>query len=167
MMSKNYYNINYAQYAVQMLPPNLRVELMIAYIKAVVVPFEELNAQFSKLKDNIDYNHYSQICYMQGLINDYFDPLERRVVIRNTIIDQDYSLFWKEQINKPVMLYKEDSEGFIPYMLNSDFEIGASNIDFEIVLPMGYALSESEEIRLTNLVNQSKLASKRYRITNG
>lgn len=167
MMSKNYYNVNYAQYAVQMLPANLRVELMMSYIKAVVVPLEELHAKFSKLKDSIDYNHYSQICYMQDLINDYFDPLQRRIIVRNTIIDQDYSLFWKERLKKPVMLYKEDSEDYTPYILNSDFEIGASNIDFEIVLPIGYLLSESEEIRITNLVSQSKLASKRYRITNG
>ena len=165
MMSKNYYNVNYAQYAVQMLPANLRVELLISYIKAIVVPLEELHAQFSKLKDSIDYNHYSQICYMQNLVNDHFDPLERRIKIRNLILDQDYYLFWKQQHNKPVLLHKQENRQ--PYMLSRDFELGATNIDFEITFPIGYALSESEETRLTNLVNQSKLASKRYRITNG
>lgn len=164
MMSKNYYNVNYAQYAVQMLPANLRVELMMSYIKAIVVPLEELHAKFSKLKDSIDYNHYSQICYMQSLVNDHFDPLERRINIKNSILDQGYYLFWKQKHNKPVLLHKQENRQ--PYMISNDFEIGTTNIDFEIVFPIGYILSESEETRLTNLVNQSKLASKRYRITN-
>lgn len=162
MINNNYYNIVYTRIAVLLLPSFLRNKIYVPLVTAMASPLDNIHLDFVALKSGIDFNTYSQVCTMQGLINDYFDPLERRIKIRNTTLDQDYYLFWKEQKIKPVLLKKDSS-----YMLARDFEIGTTHVDFEVVLPEGYILSENEEIRLTNLVNQSKLASKRYKITNG
>mgnify|MGYP001241803910 CR=1 FL=1 len=167
MKNKNYYNIGYALSAVLLLPSFLRDRALVAFVKALATPLDDVHAQFTSLKDNIDFNTYSQVCYMQGLLNDHFDPLERRIRIRNAHLDRDSYLYWKESKNKLVKLNKEDSVNFIPRIENRDFQIGTTNIDFEVVLPIGYVLSEEEENRMTNLVNQYKLASKRYIITNG
>lgn len=167
MMNKNYYDISYATHGVQMLTTNLREELVISFIKAIMTPLDDLHAQFMKLKDGIDYKNYSQVCYMQGIINDHFDPLERRIKIKNCHVDRDSYLYWKENINKPVETFKEETESFIFRIENGDFQIGTTNIDFEVVLPKGFRLSDEEDNRMRNIVNQSKLASKQYRITNG
>lgn len=161
MINSNYYNINYSRLAVLLLPSFLRNKILVPMVSAMASPLDSLHTQFVSFKNGIDFNSYSQVCYMQGVINDYFDPLERRITVRNVALDQDYYLFWKQALQKPVLLSNQ------PYVLPQDLEIGTTNIDFEVVLPIGYVLTESEEIQLTNLVNQSKLASKRYRITNG
>jgi hypothetical protein len=62
------------------------------------------------------------------------------------------------------MISKEGTDGFTPYLLSRDGLIGANNVDFEIVFPRGYTLSVSELRHLRTLVNQNKLASKKYRI---
>lgn len=161
MIDSNYYNINYSRLAILLLPSFLRNKILVPMVSAMASPLDDLHSEFLSLKNGIDFNSYSQVCYMQGLINNHFDPLERRIKIRNTALDLNYYLFWKEQNKKPVLLRADSS-----YILARDFEIGTTHIDFEVVLPEGYVLSENEEIRLTNLVDQSKLASKRYKITN-
>lgn len=166
MMNSKYYDINYAQYAMQLLTNNYRTDMVIAIIKAITAPLNEIHTQFDTLRTGIDFNTYSQVCYMQGLLNDNFDPLERRIRIRNAALNMDTYLYWKEIKKKPVKVYKESSVDFIPRIENRDFLIGTTNIDFEVILPIGYILSEEEDNRMRNLLNQSKLASKRYIITN-
>ena len=167
MNNSKYYDVNYAQYAMQLLTNNYRIDMVIAIIKALTAPLNEIHAQFDELRNSIDFNTYSQVCLLQGLVNDHFDPMERRIKIRNAPLEKEGYLYWKENRNKPVKLCKEGSLDFVPRIENRDFQIGTTNIDFEVVLPIGYVLSEEEENRMRNLVNQYKLASKRYIITNG
>lgn len=167
MINSNYYNILYTRLGVLLHPSFLRDELTVSLLKAFLSPLDDLHNQFTSLKNGVDYNNYSQVCYMQAMLNDNFDPLERRIRIKNSYIDRSYYLYWKEGKNKPVKLCKEDSPNFIPRIENRDFQIGTTNTDFEIVLPEGYLLSEDEENKIKGLINQSKLASKVYKITNG
>lgn len=163
MMNSRYYEVNYAQYAMQLLTNNYRIDMVIAIIKAMAAPLDEIHSSFDTLRQNIDFNTYSQVCYMQGLLNDNFDPLERRIRIRNASIDYDYYLLHKRNKKKPVRLARR---GVKPYYWCTRGMLRSQNIDFKIILPVGYSLSEEEENSLRNLVNQSKLASKRYIITN-
>lgn len=167
MINNNYYNISFAQYAVDLLTNNYRTDLVIAFLKALTEPIEDLNTQFTSFRESIDYRSYSQVCYMQGLLNDSFDPIERRIKVRNATLNRDYYLFWKESKNKPVMLKKQSGNSFEAYLLSRDYQVGTHNKDFEVVLPVGYILSEDESIRIQNLIDQSKLASKQYIITYG
>lgn len=150
-----------------MLPTFLRKRLMVAFVKAMMKPLDTLNANFTAYRESLDTNLYSQVCYMQGVLNDNFDPLERRIRIQNAALDKSSFLYWRENKNKPVRLSKEGIPNFIPRLENRDGLIGADNPNFEVVLPIGYVLSEKEEIFMRSLVNQNKLASKRYIITNG
>lgn len=162
MMNSKYYDINYAQYAMQLLTNNYRIDMVIAIIKAITVPLGEIHTQFDTLRTGIDFNTYSQVCYMQGLLNDNFDPLERRIRIRNASIDYDYYLLHKRSKKKPVRLSKRGAEGYKPYYWTVRGMLRSHNIDFKVILPAGYSFSEEEENKMKNLVNQSKLASKRY-----
>lgn len=163
----NYFNINNARAALLMHPTFLRRPLMIAFIKAMMKPLDKLNGDFSAYRESLDTNTYSQVCYMQGVLNDLFDPLERRIRIRNAARNINAFLYWREGKNRPVRLMKEGTPDFIPRLENRDGLIGVDNADFEIVLPIGYELSEHEETILKSFVDQNKLASKHYIITNG
>lgn len=167
MINSDYYNIVYTRIGVLLHPSFLRDELTIVLLRAFLSPLDDLHAQFTSLKNGIDYNNYSQVCYMQAMINDYFDPLERRIKIKNSHMDQDSYLLWKESVKKPIRFYKEGSENYRPFGWSMEGQLGTRNSDFDIVLPKGFRLSEEEENKMRNLVNQSKLASKIYRITNG
>lgn len=163
----NYYNINYGRVGILLLPTFLRKPIAAAFIRAMLKPLDDINSSFTEYRESLDTNTYSQVCYLQGLLNDYFDPLERRIRIRQAALDQDSFLFWKRSINKPVRMSKRSSAGFAPRLMSRQGFIGSENPDFEIVLPEGYLLSENEETYMRGLVNQNKLASKTYIITNG
>jgi hypothetical protein len=101
---------------------------------------------------------------MQAMLNNRFDSANRRIIVRTASIDYDYYLLWLESQNKSVMTAKEETNGFRPYLLNRDDRIGVNNIDFEIVMPSGLVLDDTELRQLQILVNENKLASKKYRI---
>lgn len=166
-MSSTYYNINYARIGVILLPTFLRKPIAAAFIKAILKPLDEINSSFTEYRESLDTNIYSQVCYLQGLINDNFDPLERRIWIRQGTLDSDSFLFWKRENNKTVRMYKRSASGFAFRRMSRRGFIGSENTDFEVVLPIGFALSENEETYMRAMVNQNKLASKTYIITNG
>lgn len=165
---RNIYNISYSRVALLLLPFIIRKKLLIAFLAALMRPLEDLNEEFGAYRNSIDTSVNSQICYMRGMINDYFDYYERRIIVRTAPLNKDYYLLWQDQYNKPNMIYNEEyPETYQPYLLNSDWQIGTNNPDFEIVFPAGYELSKNEINQLTTLVNNHKLASKKFSITHG
>lgn len=164
---RNIYNISFSRAAMLLLPFIIRKRLVLAFIAAFMQPLERMNEDFEAYRNSLDTSVNSQICYMRALLNNHFDYYERRIIVRNAPLDRDYYLLWDEQYDKPNMLWDEGDENYQPYMLNSDWQIGSDNADFEIVFPEGYVLSENDKNQLAALVNNHKLASKTYRITNG
>ena len=161
---KKYYNINYSLLVLLLMPILLRNELIKTFITSAAKPLDSLNKEFNTLAESLQTNINAQTCYMQAMLNDNFDFVERRIRVRIAPIDFDFFLLWKENQNKPMMISKEGTEGFMPHLLNRDGQIGVNNPDFEIVFPIGYTLSDAELKRLRVLVNRNKLASKKYRI---
>lgn len=165
---RNIYNISFSRVALLLVAFFIRKKTLIALLSALMRPLEDLSEEFTLYHGNIDTSVKSQICYMRGMINDEFDYYDRRIKIRTAPLDKDYYLLWQDQYDKPIMVYNEDyPETFKPYLLSKDGQIGTNNPDFEIVLPEGYSLSEQERIRMESLINNHKLASKKYIITNG
>jgi hypothetical protein len=161
---KKYYNINYSLLVLLLTPAVLRNDVQTALLTSLAKPLDLLNNDFDDYIQSLDTQINAQTCYMQAILNDNFDFNERRIRVRTAPIDFDYYLLWKENQNKSIMIFKEGTDGFTPYLLSRDGLIGANNIDFEIVFPRGYTLSVSGLRNLRTLVNQNKLASKKYRI---
>lgn len=161
---KKYYNVNYSLLALLLLPTFLRKEMITALVSSFVKPLEDLHSEFLSYVYSLDAHAYSQVCYMQALLNDEFDYNERRIKVRTAPIDFDCYLLWKENQDKPILISGEGSAGFAPYLLSTDGQTGSNNIDFEVVLPASFHLSTDEERRMKTLVNKHKLASKKYRI---
>ena len=161
---KKYYNINYSLLVVLLTPTMLRNDVETALLTSLAKPLDSLNNEFNAYVQSLETQINAQICYMQAMLNDEFDFNERRIRVRTAPIDFDYYLSWKENQNRPITISCEETDGFTPYLLSRDGLIGANNVDFEIVFPRGYTLSVSELRHLRTLVNQNKLASKKYRI---
>jgi hypothetical protein len=164
---KKHYNVNYSLLALLLFPTFLRNKLITAFLSSFVRPLESLHGDFITYMNALTTRANAQVCYMQKLLNDEFDYYERRIRVRPAAIDTDYYLLWKEEQNKPVMLSRESDEGFTPYLLSKDGQIGANNLDFEVVLPVFFYLSKDEERRMKTLIERNKLATKKYRIING
>ena len=158
---KKYYNINYSLLVVLLTPTMLRNNIETALLTSLVKPLDSLNNDFNAYVQSLETKTKAQTCYMQAMLNDEFDFNERRIRVRTAAIDFDYYLLWKENQNKPIKVFRD---GFTPYILSRDGLIGTNNVDFEIVFPRGYTLSVSELRYLRTLVNQNKLASKKYAI---
>jgi hypothetical protein len=161
---KKYYSINYSLLAVWLTPTMLRNDVETAFLTSLAKPLDSLNGEFNAYVQSLKTQIKAQTCYMQAMLNDEFDFNERRIRVRTAPINFDYYLLWKENQNKPIMVSGEETDEFKPYLLSRDGLISTNNVDFEIVLPRGYTLSISELRNLRTLVNQNKMASKKYRI---
>lgn len=161
---KKYYNINYSLLVLLLTPTMLRNDAVTAFLTSLVKPLDSLGNEFDVYLQSLETRVKAQTCYMQAMLNDEFDYNERRIIVRTAPVDFDYYLLWKENQNKPIMISKEGTDSFTPYLLSRDGLIGENNVDFEIVFPRGYTLSVSELRHLRTLVNQNKLAPKKYNI---
>ena len=159
---KKYYNINYSLLVLLLTPLMLRNDLIKAFITSIVKPLDLLNNDFGVFVQSLSTGINSQVCYMQAMLNDNFDFIERRIRVRTATIDFDSFLLWRDNKNKPMMISSEASEEFKPRLLNRDGQLSANHPDFEIVFPAGYMLSVEELKRLRILVNRNKITPQKY-----
>lgn len=164
-MDKKYNNINYRLLMLLLTPPSMRNNLINHFIGSLATPLDTLQNEFSQFREGLNTKNNSQICYMQAMLNDEFDFYERRIKVKISDLDIDFYLLWSESKNKFMMLNEDHNEDM--YLISSDGLIGINNTDFEIVLPIGFTLSQSEQNKMTQLVNKNKLASKKFKITHG
>ena len=160
---RNLYNISYSRVALLLLPFVLRKEILLSFLVAFVRPLENIKSDFGAYRDLVDTSVNSQICYMRGMLNDHFDFFQRRIIVRTAYVSWDSFLLWQDQYDKPTMIFNEDSpQTFLPSLLNRDGQLGSDNVSFEVVLPVGFILSDDERNRMNALVNNHKLASKTF-----
>lgn len=160
-MNKNYYNIGYSRLALLLLLTMLRQDLIVAFVTALVRPFTVIHSDFDTYRAQVDTSVNSQVCYLEYLLNNAYDYYDRRIIIRDAPINYDDFFLFDEPTGKAVMI----SDGDDPAWWVDDGKLGTINADFEVVFPKGYELSQNEEKALRGLINNNKLASKKYIIT--
>lgn len=160
---KNYYNISFSRLVASHLANRIRNPILIAYLLILVRPLEELQSMFLSYVNSLNTDIYSQICYMRALLNNEFDYYERRIKIR-TVKPDFYSLLtWDIQTSRRILVGERYSGN--ECLRNSKGQLGKNIPAFEIVFPVGFSLSASEENRVKALINNHKLASKQFIIT--
>lgn len=161
---KKYYNINYQLLATLLLPVMMRQKTTTALLYALVSPLELLGNKFIKHIESLVITANSQVCYMEAMINDDFDFVERRIKIRTKEVDFSSLITWDVKTNRRLSIPSRESDQ--RFLLNAKHQIGANEFDFEIIFPIGFTLSEAEQIRLKQIVNKHKLSSKKYIVVN-
>lgn len=74
------YDVNFKRLALLLLPTFWRRPLFAAMAYAAVSPLQYLHTRFILWKRESDYRleHNGQVCYLRALLNDKFDPIDRR-----------------------------------------------------------------------------------------
>jgi hypothetical protein len=136
------------------VPVALRRPVTIAWLGVLLWPVIRLYQAFSR---NRSANLYrlqitGQVCYLEKMLNDRYDPIDRRIYI-------------DEAIERPPLYLYQDAESKPVYLgekpLYQDTEFGI-NLDDFIVFVHNEIIFEFNELR--SLVNLYKLAGTRYSV---
>lgn len=157
------YDIRFKRLALLLLPTFWRRPLFAAMIYAAVQPLQELHTRFQRWRRDTDYRvrHNGQVCHLQALLNDLFDPFERRITLTDQAANIGTAILHGREAARPVSV---PLRGTVPALiLWRRGETDNANCDFWINLPLAL-YGEVDTARLKAVVNTYKPASKRYSI---
>ena len=170
-MNSQVYTLDWSILLRLLMPTRLRKPRMLAFLNAAVEPIRELYQSFLSFREASLYKvrFNSQIVYLEAVLNDQFDAVQRRIRIENATFRAGLYLYEPEQ-QLDVYLYGLGFGGgngvqntFITYLSPDTTEnIG---FDFFVFVPFNPPASNSTiENRIKSFVNYYKLYSKNYQI---
>ncbi len=172
-----YFDLDIKKLSVELLPTFLRKPVIVAFLVALTAPLISIYRAFTKYRKNTNYrlNHNGQVCYLRKVLNDRFDPIQRRIEIGDISRKEPLYIFTVSE-NLPLYIFTENEingSNNTPQYLFTDTETGKkSAADFIVKLPSEiYAEQQTQtENRLRfydleKLIDTYKLASKHYKIT--
>jgi hypothetical protein len=132
-----------------------------AYLKALVAPLVNLHYTWHNLRiDNLyKIEHTGQICYLRGSLNDFFDPVERRIYITNGV-ERDGVFIATEAENYDVWIATEAEDETL--WLTTESENVLSGLDYIVWVPQ--ALYDNQLPDITAHIDFYRVAGKRYAI---
>jgi len=158
------YNINFTRLINWLVPPRLRREKLLNWLKVLVSQIQTLYNAWKSYHDDVDYRTglNGQVCRLEGVLNDAFDPELRRINITDT---NEYlvNLTHTDEAQDPLPLYMPDT-GYNDdiVVIHDDSSYANSGYDFNVNMPVN--LNTNDEYRLKSILSTYKLASKRYKI---
>lgn len=154
------FNINFKKLAIEWLPTFLRKPIFIAFVLVLILPLEALYIEFLKARKQnlIRIKTSCQKFSMQKRLNDYFDPVERRIEIVKAVLFDGTSLYTEAEDDqwrtKTQWLYIDS----LPIYLYTEAELN-SEFDFIVKVPISL-----NELQLRAEIEYYMLQSKNYRI---
>lgn len=158
------YDVKIKRLALLLLPSFLRRPLMAALVQSAVQGVSVLHGSFMQWRADRDYRltHNGQVCHLRAMLNDVFDPGERRIRVE----DKDSG----ERTAARLFMRAEDRHILLPargtdrvFVVNRRGYSGAADSDFWVSLPYEL-MRKTDEARLAALVNTYRLASKQWKI---
>lgn len=158
------YDVKIKRLALLLLPTALRKPLMAAFVQGAVQGVNVLHGSFMQWRGDRDYrlSHNGQVCYLRAVLNDAFDPGERRIRVEDADsgMPEGTRLFMREEDRHVLAPARETGGAFV---LNRRGYSGAAGSDFWVSVP--YELMRgTDTARLAALVDAYRLASRRWRI---
>lgn len=149
-------SLNIKKLAVWLIPVWLRNSLFILIINASVQPLKQLYNNYVAFVKSTLYRlqHNGQICYLQAVLNDKLDNEQRRIFISNfTSIAALY--VWAETDLRDINF--ENTIYIYTFSMYGD-----GGVDFIVNKPSSVANNTNELAFLKSVVDEYKLASKKY-----
>lgn len=160
-MSK--YGVNFKRLALLMLPTLWRKPRLAALTYAAASPLNHLHTRFVLFQRATDYRltHNGQTCRLRAVLNDTFDPIERRITITEDAAACGPSVLWLRSEGRAQLTpSRETGRAFI---VTRRGYCGVNATDFWVNIPV--SIMDGTDIdRLRAIVNTYKLASKRFSI---
>lgn len=162
------YNINWRNFINDNIPLDLRKVRNVSWVMVLFRPIMWLHLEFLTFRRRALYkvNHNSQICYLQAVVNDLFDPEIRGIRIKNAVIVPPLWLYEPEE-NKPIWLFEATEDGAV--FLREESQIRGDGADFLVLLPQRLrpgdpTAREAFETSLKANINYYKLFVKNYNL---
>ena len=130
------YDVNFKRLALLLLPTFRRRPLLAAMAYAAVSPLQYLHTRFILWKRESDYRleHNGQVCYLRALLNDKFDPIDRRITITETVENVGFITLHKREEDAEVLVPRRGSGRIL--ILNRRGYGGVSGYDFWVNIPL-------------------------------
>lgn len=159
----SFFDLKIKRLAILLLPSFLRRPLMAALVQSAVQGCNVLYGQFMRWRQDKSYRltHNGQVCYLRAVLNDQFDPVERRIAISdNTGYTDLLTLYQRDEDRSTHLPLREADKADVTfYRRGSD----ANGYDFWINIPIAL-IDTVDTARLNAIVALYKLASKRFSI---
>ena len=153
------FQLDYQRLIAMLLPFSLRKEIMLAWLNTLLSPVKGLYIDFLKYRNQANYKmeHNGQVVYLQKVLNDRFDPDDKRIRIRDGS-KYDSVYVFRANENKVQYLNK--------IYLYDHLSYGDTGADFQVYVPADIPIWEksSLKVELRSLLNYYKLAGKRYKL---
>jgi hypothetical protein len=160
-MNDTIFNINFRKLAIEWLPTFLRTPLLVTFAFVLIQPLESFYIEFlnARYQNLIRIKTTCQKFSLQKRLNDYFDPIERRIEIVKAVLYHGIYLYTEaeddESRSKTRFLYGDEN----PIYLYTESELN-SDYDFIVRIPN----VPINELRLRAEVEYYMLQSKNYKI---
>lgn len=150
------YDIDYKRLALMLTPIKLRRGLLMNLMYVVMGSIERLSTIFLGMRKETTYRirHNGQTCKLRSMLNDMFDPEQRRIEIENTERSLA-TIIWKRGIREDQVI--------APRIITARSESIDESIRFQVILPIEMQ-GVIDEDRVRAIVNMYKLVSIRYEI---
>lgn len=159
---KNVYSIDFFKLMIDLSLISDRKPKIMALFRIIATQIQKIHYEFIEYKNDLDQGVKTQNCYLRGELNKWFDPYQKRIFLRTITPNYDDYLIHSQSSGKFTMISKET-----PFMAQSSNSLLANHTSFEVVLPTGFVLNETQDRLMRSILDKNKLPSKTYRITNG
>ena len=151
------FKINFTKLVQWLIPTWLRQANIVLFLLAANCALRETYNTFVIYRDSVNYQlaHNGQVCYLQAMLNDFFDAEERRI----SVVDftaYGTTFFW-EETDIPHLVNMGDDH--IIFFFADDV-----GVDFTVQLPSAVVWDIPTLAYLKAKVNEYKLAGKVYDI---
>jgi len=162
------FDIDYRKVVIGNLATFLRTLVRVQWLYVLITPLIGLYEVFKRFREDKLYqmNHNSQVVYLEKVLNDKFDPVEREIVVQNTdLLEPVWHYDPVEQ--RPVYYYDEQQDA--PVIFHDPEIFDQLNADFEVIIPQRLqpadaAKREKFETAVRVLIDYYKLYSKKYHL---
>lgn len=148
------------------LRPKHRETNQRSWVRVITAGMDALNLRFRSFRESVDYiqQHDSRKIHIEKVLNDVFDPLDRRIFIENVKPVQG-TYFNQPLSERDIYFNQRASDADVYFNEQSSVEVGTAN--FIVNLPIAIkpiAASELRklEININTQVNRYKVDSKEH-----
>lgn len=152
------FNLDLKKVALWLIPAWLRQPTILVILMAVTWPLRQVYNSFVVFCEAKLYrlNHNGQVCYLEAVLRDSFDAVDRRIWISD-FDGKERIYFWPDAERRNVNF--SITQFFWP-----DSDYADSGVDFTIHLPNDVATGPGQMPYLKSLTDEYKLGGKNYNI---
>ncbi len=163
-----FFDVDYDRLTLQLLPVRLRQNTTLAWVNVLVSPVKWLFGLFRSNRNNDLYllAHNGQVCYLEAVLNDAFDPVSRGIYITDGPFEDPLFIYLDTE-SKPLWLGLAGEAGTTTYpdpaVLYTDAETYALGICFIVHVPLLVASGSGYDLaRLKAFVDLYRLPGRSY-----